>query len=51
MDGEYKKRSKGKDKAKRNEQFRGKISTKHVRITAEKLQNVENKRVKVATPP
>jgi len=43
MDYEYKKRSKKKDKAKRNEHYYGKHSSRHIRITQERLSNEEKK--------
>jgi len=50
MEFQYKKRAKGKDKAKRNEQYTGKISARHVRITVETLKRKDEK-TKVATRP
>ena len=52
MDYEYKKKSKKKDKARRNEQFSGKLSARHIRITLNQLSNEEkNKNTKRTTRP
>lgn len=52
MDYEYKKRNTKKDKAKRNEQYGGKHSSRHIRITLERLSNEQkNKKTKVTTQP
>lgn len=52
MDYEYKKRSKKKDKWKRNEQFCGKNSARHVRLSLIRFSNEEkNKNTKQPTQP
>ena len=51
MEYEYKKRNKKADKKVRNKQFNGSMSSRHIRITTERMMNDKENKIKVATQP